>query len=344
LLCAVISKRVNSYTSTMNETIKWLKTLKRYLPQKICGALEGIERAKTEKIEEIRLRTSKPLMVYSAEKGYCVGADGALSDERGMIVDLKDIAQTFDAITGRSAYAFADEISQGFLTLPTGIRAGIAGSAVLTNVPVKTYKVIGSINFRIPTEAVGIAQGLLPHITHGGTLGNTLILSAPKLGKTTLVRDIARCAGSGVGMARSRVTLIDERQELAACEFGQPIFDVGRETDVISGIVKHTAVFMALRSMSPDVIVTDEIGMSDDLGALREAANSGVAMVTTAHAPDLKSLLQRLFFRRIFDEKLFDAYVVLSAQLGRITVRQVHDSLGQGLLDAPILLTCQESL
>jgi stage III sporulation protein AA len=107
---------------------------------------------------------------------------------------------------------------------------------------------------------------------------------------------------------------------------------------VISGVPKHEGVFMALRALSPDVIVTDEIGKSADLEALREVTNAGVVMVTTAHAPDLASLLNRLFFRQIFDEKLFDAYVVLSAELGRITVAQIHDRLGQGMLDAPFLL------
>jgi stage III sporulation protein AA len=113
---------------------------------------------------------------------------------------------------------------------------------------------------------------------------------------------------------------------------------VGVETDVISGVPKHEGVFMALRALSPDVIVTDEIGKSADLEAMREVTNAGVVMVTTAHAPDLECLLKRLFFRQIFDEKLFDAYVVLSAALGRITVAQIHDRFGQGLLKEPFRL------
>jgi stage III sporulation protein AA len=321
--------------------MNWIETLRRHLPPQICAALAGIDPTVLTDIEEIRMRASRPLMVYTCQNGICVDAGGALSKTQGIMITPEDISQTFDAITGKSPYAFADEISQGFLTLESGIRAGIAGSSVLTEGGAKPYKVITGINFRIPTQAIGISNSLLPYIAQNGRLINTLVLSAPGLGKTTLVRDIARCAGSGIGIAPVRVTLIDERQELAASEFGQPLFDVGMQTDVISGVVKHTAVFMALRALSPTVIVTDEIGMSHDLDALREVANSGVVMITTAHAPSLECLLKRLFFRRIFEERLFDAYVVLSASLGRITVSQIHDGMGQEQLVKPFLLSRQ---
>ena len=323
----------------MNAKINWIHTLEKYLPQNVIMALRGVDKTIGAGAEEIRMRAEKPLMIYTSGCGHIVKKNGA-----ALIVSTDEIAGTFDAITGRSPYAFADEIGQGFLTLENGIRAGLAGSAVLTSGPVKTYKAISGINFRIPAQATGIARKLLPYITCAGMLKNTLILSAPKLGKTTLVRDIARCAGSGDGMARCKVTLIDERQELASSEFGRPRFDVGIETDIISGVVKHNAVFMALRALSPDVIVTDEIGMSEDLGAMREVANAGVTMITTAHAPDLDSLMGRLFFKRIFEERLIQAYVALSAELGRITVASIHDGYGQDVQNIPFLLERPEAV
>jgi stage III sporulation protein AA len=153
-----------------------------------------------------------------------------------------------------------------------------------------------------------------------------------------LARDIARCAGSGIGIKRSKVSLIDERADLAAAEYGEPIFDVGAETDVISGVAKAAGVFMALRALSPDVIVTDEIGRSEDLDALQEVANAGVVMITTAHAPDFSSLMERLFFRQVLEERMFEAYVALSASLGRITVEQVYGADGQARLSSPFRL------
>lgn len=335
-LRGVINVFPHTYTVTMNEKINWKEVLKKYLPDPIYAALANMRGDTALCVEEIRLRVSKPLMVYTCEQSYCVGENGRLSGSAGLIIRGSDIEQVFSAVTGKSPYAYEDEIRQGFLTLASGIRVGLAGSAVLANG--STYKSISGLNFRIPCEAAGIARGLLTYISDGCRLANTLILSAPKLGKTTLARDIARCAGNGAGLRRCKVSLIDERQELAASVYGQPLFDVGVETDVISGVVKHAGVFMALRSLSPDVIVTDEIGKSEDLEALREVANSGVVMVATAHAPDLKSLMSRLFFKKIFDEGLFDTYVVLSAAQGRITVGQIHDRFGQELLKEPFLL------
>lgn len=328
----------------MKQMIDWTRVLQRYLPAHINAALSAVSTALLPYAEELRLRSGRPLMIYTAERGYCVGADGRVGSFSGLTVTEDDIEQTFLAITGKSPYAFEDEIRQGFLTLSSGIRAGLSGSAMMAGDKLKTYKSVSGINFRIPREMTGICHDLLPYISNSGRLVNTLIISSPKLGKTTIARDIARSAGSGLGLLPCKVSLIDERQELAASLYGKPLFDVGRETDVISGVTKHVGVFMALRSLSPDVIVTDEIGKSEDLEALKEVANSGVVMIATAHAPNLESLLNRLFFRQVYEAQLFDAWVVLSASLGRITIQQVHDSIGRPQLGKPFLLTAGKAV
>lgn len=329
---------------TMKQMIEWTNVLEKYLPAHIHKALTAVSAGMLPSVEELRLRACRPLMIYTSDCGYCVAADGQISQTTGLRVTEADIEQTFSAITGKSPYAYEDEIRQGFLTLSSGIRAGLSGSAMLTNGQLKTYKSVSGINFRIPREAYGVSQRLLPYISYEGRLVNTLIISSPKLGKTTVARDIARCAGSGIGVSPCKVSLIDERQELAASLYGYPLFDVGRETDVISGVLKADGVFMALRSLSPEVIITDEIGKPEDLDALKEVANSGVVMIATAHAPDLDSLLHRMFFRQLFEARLFDAYVVLSAQLGRITVAQVHDAQGNPQLCVPFRLTATEAV
>lgn len=314
------------------------------MPKPIFTALASINGDIAPEIEEIRLRTQRPLMVYTCGNGYCVDAQGGLSLESGLFVSEDDVSNTFLALTGQSPYAYEEEIRQGFLTLESGIRAGLSGSALLSGGSVRTYKTVSGINFRIPREAKGVANGLLSLITQQNRLKSTLVISPPRLGKTTLARDIARCAGSGIGMEPSRVTVVDERQEIAASLYGRPLFDVGRETDVISGVPKAEGVFMALRSLSPDVIVTDEIGKSSDLEALREVANSGVVMVATAHAPDFEGLKAKLFFKQICEERMFESFVVLSAALGRITVSQIHDGLGQERLRQPIRLRESEAV
>jgi len=312
--------------------------LGRCLPERIFGALCAINTSTAQHIEEIRLRTNRPLMVYTSERGFAVDMHGRISGESSIVVTRDEMEQTFGAITGKSPYAYENELKQGFLTLAGGIRAGFAGSAVVTDGAIKTYRGIGGINFRIPCQAAGISKLLMPYISKNRGLVSTLIFSAPKLGKTTLARDIARCAGSGEGVEQTKVSLIDERAELAAAEYGEPLFDVGAETDVISGVPKAAGVFMALRALSPDIIVTDEIGRNEDLEALREVAKAGVVMITTAHAPDLRSLMDRLFFREVMKERMFETYIQLSASLGRITVEQVYTVDGQARLSEPFKL------
>jgi stage III sporulation protein AA len=340
-----VNKSISNFIYlTMKQMIEWLDVLERYLPVQIHTALAAVQSGILPFVEELRMRADRPLMIYTSERGYCVSTDGSISEANGLKVREEDIEQCFSAITGKSPYAYEDEIRQGFLTLSSGIRAGLSGNAMLTGGMLRTYKSVSGINFRIPRQVTGICRDLLPFITKQNNLVNTLVISSPKLGKTTLARDIARCAGNGLWLPSCKVTVIDERQELAATHDGSPLFDVGRETDVISGVLKHIGVFMALRSLSPDVIVTDEIGKSDDLEALKEVANSGVVMVATAHAPDLESLLKRLFFKELFNAQLIDAYVVLTAALGRITVSQVFGSQGQPMLKSPFLLKNQEAV
>jgi stage III sporulation protein AA len=341
---AVNKRRTIVIYIIMKQMIDWTKVLEKYLPPHIHTALSAVSDAILPFVEELRLRSNRPLMIYTAERGYCVSADGRTGSISGLVVTENDIEQTFSAITGKSPYAYEDEIRQGFLTLSSGIRAGLSGSAMMSGDKLKTYKSVSGINFRIPREMTGICQGLLPYISDKGQLVNTLIISSPKLGKTTIARDIARSAGSGIGLKPCKVSLVDERQELAASLYGCPLFDVGRETDVISGVYKHIGVFMALRSLSPDVIVTDEIGRTEDLDALKEIANSGVVMIATAHAPDFESLLGRMFFKQLFEARLIDSWVVLSAALGRITVQQVHSAEGIPLLSAPFQLAAGKAV
>ena len=104
-------------------------------------------------------------MVYTCDKGYCVGADGGLSDSNGLLVSQNDVEQTFNALTGQSPYAYEDEVRQGFLTLETGIRAGLAGSALLAGGNMRTYKTVSGINFRIPREAKGVITSYSIHYT-----------------------------------------------------------------------------------------------------------------------------------------------------------------------------------
>ena len=322
----------------MNEKIKWKDVLKKYFPDKINKALSTIDEFTADKVEEIRLRANQPLIIYTCEKAIRLPFDEPL------IITSTDIADVFSAATGKSHYAYREEISQGFYTLESGVRLGLSGSVLTSDDSVSSFLNICGINIRIPRQKKGIARQLLNHIKDEESLCNTLIISAPKLGKTTLARDIARCAGSGDGISARKVSLIDERQELSGIKSGAAQFDIGEQTDVLANVPKYKGAIMALRALSPDVIVTDEIGRSEDLEAIREAANSGVKMIATAHSSSFESLLKRLFFERVFKEQMFERYVLLSATFGRITIENIYDENGSTMLEAPFRLECEDAV
>lgn len=322
----------------MNDKMKWKETLEKYFPDKINNALSRIDEITADKVEEIRLRANQPLIIYTCEQ--------VLRPPFGepLIITPEDIAGVFSAATGKSHYAYKEEISQGFYTLESGIRLGLSGSVLTSNGNINSFLNISGINIRIPRQKKGIASKLLTHILDRNDICNTLIISAPKLGKTTLARDIARCVGSGDGMAACKVSLIDERQELSGIRNGVPQFDIGEQTDVLANVPKYKGAIMALRALSPDVIVTDEIGRSEDLEAIREAANSGVKMIATAHSSSFGSLLKRLFFESVFKERMFERYILLSATYGRITVENIYNDEGTSILKRPLKLTCEDEV
>lgn len=322
----------------MNDKMKWKETLEKYFPDKINNALSTIDEVTADKVEEIRLRSNQPLIIYTCEKAY------RLPFYEPLTITVADIADVFSAATGKSHYAYKEEISQGFYTLESGIRLGLSGSVLTSNGNINSFLNISGINIRIPRQKKRIALKLLTYILVKNKVCNTLIISAPKLGKTTLARDIARCAGSGDGMSACKVSLIDERQELSGIRNGVPQFDIGEQTDVLANVPKYKGAIMALRALSPDVIVTDEIGRSEDLSAIREAANSGVKMIATAHSSSFDSLLKRLFFESVFKEKMFERYVLLSATYGRITVENIYNDEGTSILKTPLKLTCEDTV
>ncbi len=193
------------------------------------------------------------------------------------------------AISDNSLYAFEEEIRRGFITIPGGHRVGLAGQVVLERGEVKTMKDFSSLSFRIAREIKDCSQPFLHHIYRQQNMpGNTLFISAPRCGKTTILRDVARniSLGSRWGPPCS-VSLIDERSELAGSYRGRVQMDLGPRTDVLDACPKALGMMMAIRALGPQVIISDEIGRREDVEALQECVNAGVAVISSVHARDL---------------------------------------------------------
>ncbi|MDQ0111646.1 stage III sporulation protein AA [Paenibacillus harenae] len=290
------------------------------LPLELKSLLERLPTGAKEQLEEIRIREGRPLEVGFRGQSRFVASDGSLrqaaDDTYKPSADL--CRKLLERITNYSLYAMEEELRRGFITVTGGHRIGLAGRTILDGGSVRGIRDIGAFNIRIAREVVGASVHLLPKLVDRSrkTLHSTLILAPPQQGKTTLVRDIARSVSYGYwqqadadGWQGRKVGIVDERSEIAACMRGIPTFDIGPRTDVMDACPKAEGMMMLLRSMSPEVIIADEIGRPEDGEAIREASHAGVSVVATAHAYDLQDARGRPVLQKLLDEGTF-AYVV----------------------------------
>ena len=275
-----------------------LKEIARRLP---AEAAERIAR-EGDALTEIRLRAGRPVQLVSGRRDCFCGE--AISPER--------FRRLLGVMMEHSYYAREEELAQGFFTMRDGCRVGVCGAYAPREGGGCAMRAIGSACIRVAREVPGCAGPLVERMLDSGARG-VLLLSRPGLGKTTMLRDAARLLserGLSVGVA-------DERHELAACVDGVPTLDVGARSDVADGCPKHLAMERLVRSMAPDVIVTDEIGNARDAEALREAARRGVRLVASAHAADFGDL-RRGMLRALADGSVFSLAVLLDGDPGRI--------------------------
>ncbi len=294
---------------------------------------EILKRAKPdqEKLQEVRLRVGRPMLLQYAGREYGVMADGTLTDSvtQGVCVSRPEIEETLECISGYSLYAFDEEMKQGFLTVPGGHRIGVVGKLVTENGRIQCIRHISGMNVRLSHQVTGCADAVMRFLAQDGTLCHTLIVSPPRCGKTTLLRDVIRQVSDGtVWLAGLTVGVVDERFELAGTYLGEAQNDLGMRTDVLEGAPKAEGVMMLLRSMSPQVIAVDEIGSDADGYALENVFHCGCRLIATAHGTSLEDIRRKPFFRA--REQMFERYVVLEGNPAG-SVREILDGQGNVL-------------
>lgn len=276
-------------------------------------------------IEEIRLRANKPLILYKNNQGFFLDENGEIKSENGLIVTKEDIEKIYLLMCDYSLYTMEEDIKQGFLTLRGGHRVGIAGKVVNEGGKIKTIKNISCLNIRIAKEVKGCALSLAKSIYKDG-IKHTLIVSPPGCGKTTILRDLVRLLSNGIkdiDLVGKKVTVVDERSEIASCYLGIPQNDVGIRTDVLDGCPKVEGLMMAVRTLSPDVIAVDEIGSIKDAEAIMDAINTGVKVISTVHGKDLDDVLKRRGIKLLFENECIDVVVFLSNKNGPGTIENI---------------------
>ncbi len=302
----------------------------KYMPKDIKQMLDGLPSKTLEGIEEVRLRQGKPVMLYGDEKEYLLGVNGQFTTDvkNSYICTYEDIKSSVNLITNYSLYSYEDDIRNGFVTVDGGHRVGICGKAVLEGGRVRTFKDISFINYRVARQVLGAADKVLRSIIQtNGSIYNTLIISPPQCGKTTILRDMIRQLSNGIptmGIMGKKVGLVDERNEIAACSMGVPKNDVGIRTDVLDGCPKAEGILIMIRSMSPEIIATDEIGRSEDGAAVLDAINAGVKIITTIHGSDIEDFLRKPSLEKLHRNQ-FERYIVMSRRQGVGTIEVILD-------------------
>ena len=281
----------------------------KYFPNEIFKLLKNTinqnPQAKIEEnLQEIRIRINRPIMLKL--KNFDILIE--------YIVTEKEILQILEKLCENSIYAYKNQISEGFITVTGGHRIGITGTAVIEQGKIINIKYISSLNFRIAREIKGASNQLLKEIINQdeNNIYNTLIVSPPGKGKTTILRDAIRQISNGIkeiNFKGKTCGIVDERGEIAACYRGIPQNDVGIRTDVIENVTKSQGIKMLIRSMSPQIIACDEIGSKEDMQAIKYAFSSGVKGIFTMHGaniedikrnPDIDELLKLGIIEKIF--------------------------------------------
>lgn len=301
------------------------------LPDSIRSLLEKTETRVIQNLEEIRVRVHRPLELIADGRPYYPKKHNDC-----YIVTVQDSIQLLNKLSNYSLYAFEEELQKGYITISGGHRVGLAGKVTVENGKVKMIKEIGSYNIRIARDKKGIALPVIPYLYDKRWL-NTLIIGAPQTGKTTLLRDIARTISKGnqrLQIPPQKVGIVDERSEIAGCVKGIPQHDLGYRIDVLDACPKAEGIMMMIRSMSPDVIVVDEIGRKEDCDAIIEALNAGVQMMMTVHASRLEDVYLRPMLKPIMDANVFDRFIELSRGHKPGYVKAIRDKSGKFLLNS----------
>lgn len=266
------------------------------LPEPLAAALAIYPDA-----EELRLRRGRPPGVVIAGREQTVNLPG---------VSRETLLHVLEKATGASLHAAAPALRGGYLSY-RGLRIGVCGEAVYNGETMNGLRSFSSLSIRIPHDCAADCAALIEKLISPAP-GNVLITAPPGVGKTSFLRELIRKA------ARTRrVSVIDDRNELAACFAGDAQFDLGPESDVLVGVPKGRAAMMLLRGMNPQIIAMDEITDEEDLRAACQIAGCGVLLFATAHGRDREDMLRRPLYRNLLSSGIFSDLIKIRCLGGK---------------------------
>lgn len=266
-------------------------------------------------INEVRLRASKPIVISVLGQNKFLTSGGLSEDiDNAIVCSNSHINEILKRASDNSMYAIHEQLTKGFITIRGGIRIGVCGEVVEDKGVVSTIKNINSLNIRIPHKVKNCSLKAYLHIVNNKHIRNTLVISPPGAGKTTFIRDLVEQISTK--NPTMNILIVDERSEISATCDGVQMLNIGPCCDIYTNSSKAFAFENGIRSMKPDVIITDEINLESDLNAIRQAITSGVSVVATIHANDVYDLKSKPKFDSMIRDRIFDRYIVLSDKNG----------------------------
>lgn len=274
----------------------------------------ALKYVKIESCNEIRLRVNMPIMISILGENLYLGKYGTTNIKNQAIVCHKeDIDFVINKASNNSIYSINDQLVNGYISYIGGIRIGVAGEFVYVDDQIKTIKNIQGLNIRIPHEINGCSLHGMKYILKDNEVLNTLILSPAGAGKTTFIRDLSKQLLNR--STHKNILIVDERCEITGILNGQAMFSEFN-CDILSNCKKKYAFDNGIRSLKPDIIITDELS-SVDCDSVENALTCGVKVIATIHAESIIDLKNKPQFREILNKKLFERYIVLGFNNGK---------------------------
>lgn len=278
----------------------------RYFPENIYIKIKETVLLEKKLLEEIRFRNNRPIILKFTNEEKILD----------IVITTQDILEILQRICDNSIYSYQSQICEGYITIRGGHRIGITGTAVIEKEKVMNIHYISGLNFRIAKQIFGVSKSIIKYVLdlENNTIYNTLIVSPPGVGKTTILRDLVRNISDGIkemNFNGKAISIIDERGEIAAMYKGISQNDVGIRTDVIDNCLKSIGMKMMIRSMSPDIIVADEIGKIEDIEAIEYAVCCGVKGIFTAHGSKIEDLLINPMINNLLNKKIIERIIFL---------------------------------
>lgn len=296
---------------------KILKQAIYFLPEHLRFTIAAIDKKYIDDIKEIRLKYNTPVCIVTAKRKMFLKYDGSVSDMHDAadvcICSKSDMQEAASRLVNFSLHAYQNELKNGYITIQGGHRVGICATAVLDSKgDIASIRNISSLCIRIAREIDSAADEIINNL-FSQKITSTLIVGEPSSGKTTILRDIARRL-SDKEFGYMRVCVVDERGEIAASSSGEATKEVGVACDVLDGYPRADGIMLALRCLSPEIIICDEIGTEQDAKAIENVVNSGVKIIASIHSDDFSHLIKRPQFIKLMQTCAFDIAVILCSR------------------------------